>query len=85
MACRPVSAKPFWTNAGILLIRTSGTNFSEILSKIHISSFKENAFENVVCEMPAILPRPQCVDKFQAKMKVEFINQFFHADQQSLL
>ena len=24
-----------WTNAGILLIRTLGTNFSEILGKIH--------------------------------------------------
>ena len=24
-----------WTNAGILLIRTFGTNFSEILSEIH--------------------------------------------------
>ena len=28
-----------WTNAGILLIRTSGTNFSEKLSEIHIVSF----------------------------------------------
>ena len=30
-----------WTNAGILLIRTLGTNFSEILSKIHAFSFKK--------------------------------------------
>ena len=30
-----------WTNAGILLIRTSGTNFSEILSEIHAFSFKK--------------------------------------------
>ena len=30
-----------WTNAGILLIRTFGTNFSEILSEIHIFSFKK--------------------------------------------
>ena len=30
-----------WTNAGILLIRTSGTNFSEILSLIHTFSFKK--------------------------------------------
>ena len=29
-----------WTNAGILLIRTLGTNFSEILSRIHAFSFK---------------------------------------------
>ena len=28
-----------WTNAGILLIRTLGSNFSEILSKIHTFSF----------------------------------------------
>ena len=30
-----------WTNAGILLIRTLGTNFSEILSAIHAFSFKK--------------------------------------------
>ena len=30
-----------WTNAGILLIGPLGTNFSEILIKIHIFSFKE--------------------------------------------
>ena len=30
-----------WTNAGILLIRTLGTNFSEILGKIHSFSFKK--------------------------------------------
>ena len=35
-----------WTNAGTLLIRPLGTNFSEILIEIHIF-FDENAFENV--------------------------------------
>ena len=30
-----------WTNAVILLIRASGTNFSEILSEIHAFSFKK--------------------------------------------
>ena len=30
-----------WTNAGILLIRTLGTNFSEILSEIYAFSFKK--------------------------------------------
>ena len=30
-----------WTNAGILLIRTSGTNFSEIFDEVDIFSFKE--------------------------------------------
>ena len=34
-----------WTNAGILLIRTLGTNFSEILSKIHTFSFKNMHFK----------------------------------------
>ena len=44
-----------WTNAGIWLIRTSWTNFSEILSEIHTFSFKQiNAFENFVFEMAAI-------------------------------
>ena len=31
----------FWTNDGILLIRTIGTNSNEILSKIHTFSFKK--------------------------------------------
>ena len=30
-----------WTNAGILLFRPLGTNFSEILIEIHIFSFKK--------------------------------------------
>ena len=30
-----------WTNGGILSIRTLGTNFSEILSEIHIYSFNK--------------------------------------------
>ena len=42
------------TNAGILFIEPLGTNIEEI---IH-----ENAFENVVCKMPAILSLPECVN-----------------------
>ena len=54
------------TNAGILLIEPLGTNFSEILIGIQRFSFtKENALENVICEMASILSRPQCV-KFKA-------------------
>ena len=30
-----------WTNAGILLIRTAGTNFSKIVSEIYIFSFEK--------------------------------------------
>ena len=45
-----------WTNAGILLIRNLGTNFSEILN------IQENTFENVVCEMATILYRPKCAN-----------------------
>ena len=48
------------TNAGILLIRTVGTNFSEILSEIHTFLLKI-ASENVVYEMAAILSGPQCI------------------------
>ena len=50
-----------WTNAGILLIGPSGTNFSEILIEILTLSLKKNAFESVVCETAAILSRPQCI------------------------
>ena len=45
-----------WTNDGILSIGPLGTNFSDNLIEIHISSFKKNAFENVVWKMAAIFP-----------------------------
>ena len=50
-----------WTNAGILLIGPLGTNFSETLIGIETFFFQENAFENVVWKIAAILSRPQCV------------------------
>ena len=46
------------TNIGILLIRTSGTNFSENLSEIHTLFIQEKALENVACEMASIFSRP---------------------------
>ena len=49
------------TNAGILFIGPLQTNFSEILIKIQNFSFTENALENVVRKMAAILSRPPCV------------------------
>ena len=42
------------TNAGILLTGPLGNLYIII---------QENAFENTVCKMAAILPRPQCVNK----------------------
>ena len=50
------------SNAGILLMGLIGTNFSEIWIQIEIFSLK-NMFDNVVCEIPASLCRPQCVNK----------------------
>ena len=47
-----------WTNAGILIIGSLGTNFLNLNSKIVI---QENAFESVVWKMAAILPWPQYV------------------------
>ena len=38
-----------WTNDGILLIQTLGTNLGEFLSEIHTFSFKKMYFKNVVC------------------------------------
>ena len=50
-----------WTNDGILLIGSLGTNFSDILIEIDTFSFKKIAFENVLWKMATILSRPQCV------------------------
>ena len=54
-----------WTNAGILLIWTLGTNFSEILSEIHIFSFKKIYLKMPSAKMAAILSRPQCVNEMR--------------------
>ena len=61
-----------WTNAGLLLIRHLGTNFSEILIGISNIFIQENGLENVVCEMASILSRPQCVNKqhFHSQFKI---------------
>ena len=45
-----------WTNAGILLIEPPGTNFSEILIKIHTFSFKKMHFK-----MLSVKLRPFCL------------------------
>ena len=50
-----------WTNAGILLIRLWGTNFSKILINWNIF-IQEKAFENVVWTMAVIFSRPQSVN-----------------------
>ena len=44
-----------WTNAGILLIGPSGTNFSEILSEIQLFSFKK-----MHLKMSSVKWRPFC-------------------------
>ena len=52
-----------WTNAEMLLFGPLGSNFCEceIVVEIDKFSYQENAFETVVCEMVAILSRPQWV------------------------
>ena len=60
-----------WTNAGILLIRTSGTNFSDILSDIHTFSFKK-----MHLKMSSGKWRPFCLGlnvlKWRERMKAIF-------------
>ena len=46
----------FWTNAGVLLIRTLGRNFSEILNEIQTFSFKE-----MHLNMLSVKMRPFCL------------------------
>ena len=49
-----------WTDAAIFIIGPLGTNFSEILITLYIF-IQENAFENGVRKLAAILSRPQYV------------------------
>ena len=63
MACRLIGTKAIiWTSDGTLLIRNLGRNISEILKRNSYIFVQENSFVNVVCEIAAILPRPQCLD-----------------------
>ena len=58
-----------WANAGIVLIGTLKTNLSEIFNQNWYIFIQENAFENIVWKMAAILSRPQCIKKnVQASM-----------------
>ena len=52
-----------WTNDGLFSIRHLGTNFRAILIEVQFF-FEEIAFENVICEMGAILSGPQCVNSY---------------------
>ena len=55
-----------WTNAGILLIGSLVTNFSEIFIEIHVFIHDfwtfDLVFKNVVCKMAAIFSRPLCIN-----------------------
>ena len=51
-----------WNNAGILLIRPLGNKLEWNLNQNLYIFIQENAFENVVWNMAAILSRPQCVN-----------------------
>ena len=52
-----------WTKGGIVLIGPLGTNFSDILIKIYMFSFKKMHFiQYVVRKLAAIFPQPQCVN-----------------------
>ena len=51
-----------WTNAGILLIGPLGTSFIQNLNRNLCIFIQENAFENVIWQMTAILSWPQYVN-----------------------
>ena len=58
------------------MIRGKGTNFSEILIKIHASFNQLNAYENIICKMATIFARPQCVTWYNIKHNRERIDLF---------
>ena len=53
-----------WTNAGILLIWTFRNKLQWNFKRYSDIFVEENAFENVIWKMAAILSRPQCVNLF---------------------
>ena len=76
-----------WTNAGILLIRSLGTNFNEMNRNSNIF-IHENAFESVIWKIAAILSRPQCVKILASSQVIPSaisISDSFGADQSRIL
>ena len=55
--------RPHLNNGGFFLNGILITHLSEILSKNWNILKHENAFENVVCKMAAILSKPQCIHR----------------------
>ena len=51
-----------WTNTGILLIELLRNKIQWNLNRNSYIYINENAFQNAVCEMAAILSWPQCVN-----------------------
>ena len=45
-----------------------------MLIEIHTFFIQEKAFENVVCEIAAILPRPQCVKSIWQELVIDEVN-----------
>ena len=62
-----------WTNAGILLFGPLGSKQWNLNRNWYILS-QENAFEIVVCEIAAILSRPQCVSTTWISLHPNFIH-----------
>ena len=67
--CTSSAQAIIWTNAGILLIWTLGSNLSEISMEIHISSFKKMNLKTsyIICKMAAILSWLQCVNTLRPR------------------
>ena len=60
------------TNAGLMSTGPLGTNLSEIVIKIP-NFIQENASENIVCEMAAILSRGSIVKELSNNVTYEMI------------
>ena len=56
-----------WTNATNIIKLNLRNKLQWNLKRNSYIFIQENAFENVVCEMAAILSRPQCVNKISLK------------------
>ena len=57
-----------WVNAGILLVGHLGTNLWNVNRNFY-RFIQENAFENIVGKMAAILSQPQCVNGLPLTLK----------------
>ena len=83
-ALSPVSTPSYYmTRCWNIVNYTFGNKFQWNFNQNLNSFIQENAFDNVICKIAAILSQPQCVQKFHQILKLHPVSHPISANKQS--